>query len=138
MRNVRERPDAARPPIRLVRGGRDPRSPEERERRLKRIAAGILGAGLLAAVVVYVLAGPEPENPLGYDPMQSKMFLHDLELYGGKANLLAAEFREWFAGLWVGRNLAFTIAVLSVAAALAIRWIASRAPYEPEGEDAAE
>lgn len=136
MANVNdERRAAPRPPIRLVRGGRDPRSPEERERRLRKIARWVLGIGLLAAAVVYLVAGPEPENPLGYDPMQTKSYLHDLELYGGKANILAVEFRDWFIGLWFGRNLAYTIAVLSVVTALALRWLSSRAPYDVEDDD---
>ena len=86
--------------------------------------------GLGSSVVIYLAARPEPENPLGYDPMQTKTYLHDLELYGGKANVLAAEFREWFVGLWQGRNLAFTVAVITVLMVLALRFIASLPPSE--------
>jgi len=92
--------------------------------RLRRLTIAILAVGLGSAVAVYFAAGPEAENPLG-DPMQSKMYLHDLELYGGKANVLAAEFREWFTELWIGRNLAYTIAVLTVLTVLALRFVAS-------------
>lgn len=92
--------------------------------RIRRLTAAILAAGFGGAIAVYFAAGPEAENPLG-DPMQSKMYLHDLELYGGKANVLAAEFREWFTELWVGRNLAYTIAVLTILIVLALRFIAS-------------
>jgi len=92
--------------------------------RLRRLTAAILAVGLGSAVAVYFVARPEAENPLG-DPMQSKMYLHDLELYGGKANVLAAEFREWFTELWIGRNLAYTIAVLTVLTVLALRFVAS-------------
>jgi hypothetical protein len=69
--------------------------------------------------------------------MQTKSYLHDLELYGGKANVLAAEFREWFTGLWMGRNLAFTIAALTFLAVLAIRYVAAAGSLEPldEAED---
>lgn len=35
-----------------------------------------------------------------------------------------AEFDQWFSGLWHGRPLAYTIAVLAVAIALACFWVA--------------
>ena len=110
-----------------------------RRSRLRRVATAILALGLGTSVVVYFVAGPDSDNPLGYDPMQTKTYLHDLELYGGKANVLAAEFREWFTGLWAGRNLAFTIAVLTVLVVLAIRFVASAGSLEPfdDAEDPA-
>jgi len=87
----------------------------------------ILIAGLVGAIWIYLAAVPA-DNALGYDPMQSKKYLHDLELYGGTANVLAAQFSDWFAGLWHGRNLAYTIAVLTVLTALAVRAIARILP----------
>jgi hypothetical protein len=44
----------------------------------------------------------------------SKKYLRDLELYGGKANVLGDEFMRWFVGLWHGKSLAFTIACISI------------------------
>jgi hypothetical protein len=82
-------------------------------RRRKYITTAILVVGLGAAVTVYFIDRARPENPLGYDPLETKKYIHDLELYGGEANVIAAEFREWFAGLWYGRQLAFTIAVIT-------------------------
>ena len=110
-----------------------------RRSRLRRLATAILVTGLGSSIVVYFVAGPDSDNPLGYDPMQTKTYLHDLELYGGKANVLAAEFREWFTGLWIGRNLAFTLAFLTVLVVLAIRFVASAGSFEPldETEDQA-
>jgi len=67
--------------------------------------------------------------------MQNKMFLHDLELYGGKANVLAAEFRGWFVGLWQGRNLAFTVAVLTILSVLALRFFARLASDPLDDEE---
>ncbi len=104
---------------------RDNRSPARV--RLKRLTTAILVAGFGAAIAIYFAAGPEPENPLGYDPLETKRYVHDLELYGGKANVLAAEFRDWFTGLWYGKNLAFTIAALTVLLVLAVRFFAKRA-----------
>ncbi|HET9793343.1 MAG TPA: hypothetical protein VFS34_02685 [Thermoanaerobaculia bacterium] len=102
-------------------------------RRLQRIRRAILAIGFAAAIVIYVVAGPDADNPNGYDPMQNKMYLHDLELYGGKANILAAEFRDWFVELWQGRTLAFTVAFLTVLIFLGMRFVA-RFPREYEDD----
>jgi hypothetical protein len=90
-------------------------------RRLKYVTTAILVVGFGTAISVYVAARARPENPLGYEPLETKKYLHDLELYGGTANVLAAEFREWFVGLWYGRQLAFTIAVITVLLVAAVR-----------------
>jgi len=87
-----------------------------------------------SAIAIYFAAGPDSGNPLGYEPLETKQYLHDLELYGGKANVLAAEFREWFTGLWLGRNLAFTVAFLTIFTVLAIRFFARFPPPPPEDE----
>lgn len=107
-------------------------------RRLKTLTLAILAVGLSAALVIFVAAGPASENPLG-DPMDSKKYIHDMEVYGGKANVLAAQFREWFASLWQGRNLAYTVAVLTLLAVPVARFFATPLPEadEPEEEDRA-
>jgi hypothetical protein len=93
--------------------------------------------GFLSAAAVFVAAGARPEDPLS-DQLSSKKYLHDLEVYGGKANVLASEFREWFAGLWYGRNLAFTIAALTVLTALVYRFFATPLPAASDGDDDAD
>ena len=98
-------------------------------RRLRYITTAILVIGFGTAIAVYFAARARPENPLGYEPLETKQYVHDLEVYGGKANVLAAEFREWFAGLWYGKNLAFTIAVITLLVVTAVRFaFATRAP----------
>ena len=37
-----------------------------------------------------------------------------MELYGGKANLVASGLRQWFDSLWHGRRLAITVAFLTL------------------------
>ena len=107
-----------------------------REARLRRVTAVILAVGLATAVALFFRPGAVADNPLGYDPLETKSFRHDLELYGGEANVLAAEFREWFAGLWHGRNLAYTVAVLTILLVLGIRSVDRLlAPLEPDDED---
>ena len=94
----------------------------------------ILAVGFGAAIAVYFVAGARPEDPLS-DQLSSKKYLHDLEVYGGKANVLAAEFREWFTGLWFGKNLAITIAVLTLLTVWFVRFLAMpRSPSEDEDE----
>ncbi len=100
-------------------------------RRLKLLTTAILVVGFGTAIAVYFAARARPENPLGYEPLQTKQYLHDLELYGGKANVLAAEFRDWFVGLWYGKRLAFTIAVLTVVVAASVRFAFALRATEP-------
>jgi len=107
-------------------------------RRLKYITRTILVVGFAAAVCLFFVDRPRPENPLGYDPLQTKRYLHDLEVYGGTANVLAAEFREWFAGLWYGRNLAYTTAAITLLLVGAVRFahFMREIPDEDEPGDA--
>ena len=95
----------------------------------------VLGIGLTAAIIIYVTSPSADELPAGYDVTQTKQYRHDLELYGGKANVQLDEFRRWFQTLWHGRSLAGTIACLSVMTALAIRFFSERAPYDATGRD---
>ena len=101
-------------------------------RRVRTVTLAILVVGFVAAVVIYLAAQPPPENPLGYDPMDTKKYLHDLEEFGGTANVLAVEFREWFDSLWHGKRFAFTVATLSVIAAGLFKFFATPLPPDPE------
>jgi len=124
-------------------GGAPPPAPERREtaaealeRRVRRVTRTMLAAGFGAALAAWIIARVRPENPLG-DPFDNKKYIHDLQVYGGTANVLAAEFREWFAGLWYGKNLAYTIAVLTVLAVLVVRFylLTNPAADEAHGDD---
>lgn len=84
----------------------------------------ILLLGIGSGVGIYLTAGPD--DPPAYDPMESKGYLRQMEAIGGKANLLAAECIQWFDALWHGRNLAYTIAAMSVFLALGFRFFATR------------
>ena len=104
-----------------------------RERRYRLATRAVLILGLSAAVLAYFIAATRPENPLG-DPLDNKKYIHDLQLYGGTANVLAAEFREWIAGLWFGKNLAYTLAVLTLMLAGLVRFLAIPPLREDEPE----
>lgn len=92
-------------------------------RHLRALARWTLILGLGAALLIYVTAKPAPPDALGYDPLDTKKYLRELEVFGGKANILATQFRQWFEGLWEGRNLATTVAALSVALAAVFRFL---------------
>ena len=96
-------------------------------RQLRLLSYAILTLGIFSAVFLYVTASPPPQHPLGYDPFASKKYVRDLELYGGKINILAVEFRQWFDRLWRGQNLAYTIAFLTVLLASLLRFLGSHA-----------
>jgi hypothetical protein len=100
--------------------------------RIRLATRAILVLGFAAAVVIFLTAKPPPENPLGYDPMDTKRYLHDMEVYGGKANVLAAQFRDWFDSLWHGKTLAFTVAVLTMMAAFVFKFFATPLPPAPD------
>lgn len=53
-------------------------------------------------------------------PEDSKSYQRSLELYGGKANVLADQLRRWLIGLWHGRSLAFTTAFITIVVSLVI------------------
>jgi hypothetical protein len=80
--------------------------------RLYLISAIILLVGLGSAILIYLTAENDSYSILGYE--DSKTYIHDLELYGGKANVLASEFMHWFGGLWHGKSLAFTVACITI------------------------
>jgi hypothetical protein len=54
-----------------------------------------------------------------------------MEYLGGKANVMANDIDTWFVGLWHGRNLAYTLAVLTVVIALICFYIAFALPDLP-------
>jgi hypothetical protein len=84
--------------------------------------------------LIYLHAERNSPGALGYEagegvvypinPEDSKQYLRDLELYGGKANVLADEFRRWFEGLWQGKSLAFIIAGTAILVSLGLFYVA--------------
>jgi hypothetical protein len=81
--------------------------------RQDKVTAGILVAGFAAAFFIYVSSTPLADRA-GERPEDSKRYLRQMEVYGGHANVLASELREWFEARWHGRTLAFTVAFLSI------------------------
>jgi hypothetical protein len=98
-------------------------------------SALVLIVGLGSAVLVYQ-AAEGGGNVLVYEgesgarqpvsPQDSKKYLRDLELYGGKANVLATGFRLWLAGLWHGKPLAYILACASILLSFWLIYVAAR------------
>lgn len=93
--------------------------------KINRITLLLLVLGLGSALVIYLTAAPVVVDPLLGDPLANKKYLREMRVIGGQGNVLAAEFNDWFAGLWHGRELAGTVAVLTVAATLTFRFVAT-------------
>ena len=102
--------------------------------RLRVGTAAILFVGFSSAIWIYLTAQAVPGNPLGYEPEDTKKYVHDMELYGGKANLLASELQQWFGRLWHGKRLAFTVAVITVIVAGAFVFFAIPLPPDLEAD----
>ena len=96
---------------------------------LRLLAALVLVLGLASAIAIYIAAASSSAVSSSYDPEQSKQYLRSMELYGGKANVLAAELRAWFDALWHGTRLAYTLACASVLLAGAL-WLGAAAAEE--------
>src|SRR6185369_6611410 len=82
--------------------------------RLYIIAAVILVVGLSSSTLIYLTASDVgTEDVFGDQINESKSYRRSLELYGGKANLLASEFMNWFTALWHGKSLGVTLACIT-------------------------
>lgn len=99
-------------------------------KRAQVVAAAIAAFGMACALAIYLTAGETPENPLADQLDNSKAYQRSLEIYGGQANLLTAQFNRWFQSLWHGKTLSFTVAVIAVLVAALYYFIASPIPPE--------
>ena len=113
-------------------------------RRMLRLAAmAIFALGLGAATAIYLLADDLDEtadsqtiivNGVTYSvpANATKLYVRDLQRFGGKAALVFDDLNRWFSGLWRGKALAGTILWISVIASLAVLLVARYLfPNEP-------
>jgi hypothetical protein len=97
------------------------------QRKINRVSAGLLLVGLGSAVVIFALAPPEaPEDPWRTDPLGQRRYARQMQVMGGKANLLSGEFIDWFGERWHGRNLAGTVGMLTLLTTGGYRFVAGR------------
>lgn len=90
-----------------------------RSQLLYRAGQIILIIGLAAALIIYAVA---PTDDLTATP-EDQRYIDQVERIGGTLQLAMIQFEHWFAGLWHGSNLAFTLAALSIVAALVCFWL---------------
>lgn len=89
------------------------------EARLYLAAALFLCAGIVGGIVIYALA-PAPDTAAQFYGMaNSPQYVQQLQQIGGTAEVALAGFHQWFDSLWHGKPLAYTVAVLCIAAAVA-------------------
>jgi hypothetical protein len=88
------------------------------------VTAGILLVGFGSAVAIYLTADDIPDNPFA-EYEQSKRFAHEVQRMGGKMALVANDASAWFAALWHGQQLAYTVAGITMVIALGYYVIAS-------------
>jgi hypothetical protein len=106
---------------------------------LRLISAILLLVGLGSAVLIYLTAENDSSGVLGYEeeggsvypimPEDSRRYLRDLELYSGKAGVLADEFGRWFVGLWHGKSLAYTVACIAILTSSGVFYASHLLPY---------
>ena len=87
------------------------------------ISAIILLVGLGSSVLIYQSVGNEPFGAVDFE--NSKLYRHNLEVYGGKFSLIMDDFRRWFLGLWQGRSLALIIAGTTIIIAFGLFYAAN-------------
>ena len=107
----------------------------------------ILVVGLCTAATLYVtMDDPEAADdtyrtiiyggksyPVPVD--SDRLYLQNLQQFGGKAAVLFAQFNRWFRSLWRGKALAVTVLWITIIAS-AVLFVLARSVLEPApGED---
>jgi len=91
-------------------------------------ATVILLTGLGSAVLIHFNMEAGAHDSVIRDFENSKRYRHDLEVIGGKMNVLMDQFCRWFAALWQGKSLAVTIAWLTFVISFGIFLVARHLP----------
>jgi len=97
---------------------------------------GILLIGLTAGLLIYIFTPDDEGMDYTRQIASGRMYQHNIAVMGGKFAVYVDQFNLWFGGLWHGRPLAYTVAVLAVAISLVcfcLAWIVSQ-PL-PNGRD---
>jgi hypothetical protein len=101
-------------------------------------SAVILLVGLSSSVLIYRATINDSASDLSYEIVggyvypgaggYTKKYVHDLQLYGGNAAVLADEFMRWFAGLWHGESLSFIVAGMALMLSIGVFIAANSMP----------
>jgi hypothetical protein len=87
--------------------------------RLRLASGAVFAAGFAAGLVITRRALAVGTSPLEQEPF-TKSYQRQMEMVGGKANLVASDLRTGITGLFTGQNLAWTVFVLGCLAALVL------------------
>lgn len=103
--------------------------------RIRYCGTAILLVGLVSAALIYIFAADDNTDRAA-EIESARVYEYNIERIGGMAAVYAARLNRWLAGLWHGKPLAYTVAVLSVAIGLlcfaVARMIFVRLPSEPD------
>jgi hypothetical protein len=94
------------------------------------ISAIIMVVGLSSAALIYQRTG----NVYPISPADSKMYRHNLEVYGGKFMVIIDDFRRWFLGLWHGKSLAVIIGCTTIIISLGFFYAANNSTRHLQSE----
>ena len=92
--------------------------------RCKVVTATILSIGFVIAATIFLSVTETVVDPLA-EFEQTKKYSYELERIGGKATLAANSINNWFAGLWHGRTLSYTVAAITIIFAALYYFIAT-------------
>lgn len=81
------------------------------EARFRLAALVVAVVGGLASVAIWFGSDEVKINAVEFSRSRAQEF--QLERIGGKFAVMSAQIGNWFDGLWIGRNLAGTLAVLT-------------------------
>jgi hypothetical protein len=84
--------------------------------RARWLAVICLVAGLVLSAAIFSHTSPTDSDPDPYElnAQNSKKYEDQLERIGGKSAVLGVEMQGWWDSLWHGRQLAYTVLVITV------------------------
>ncbi len=103
-----------------------------RQKYLYASAAVVLIVGLGSSAVIYFTASSPNGAELLEGIENSKRYIHNLEVYGGKMNVLMDQFTRWFESLWQGKALAGSVALITVILSLCLFLVAYNHPPDSD------
>lgn len=104
--------------------------------RLYAAGRAVLVAGGLASAIAYRAGlSYDARNSFATDPIVAKQNDQRLEDIAGKSNVFAHDSIQWFASLWHGTRLAYTLAALAVAVAAVCFFAGRFLPDFPPADD---
>jgi hypothetical protein len=104
-------------------------------KRIRVIGITALAAGFCAALIIYATAKPDTHVAvLGVDVLTKRDTL-ELERMGGEGYVLFHDFMVWFASLWHGQRLAYTVGVLALGGFVGSRWLADFLLYSTDVDE---